>query len=277
MKKIDDFNRKCTLFGTIVGDSIYNLNEIGDLACDANNMLKSPPIITKIDVVENPFKDMFIREINWNKGGEEIEEKKTLPVPKKKKKMKKKIKLGDSDSEDEEVVSFKIKSSHDVLNDKKLSKQTIQTKEVKDKKKHVNSDYIVDETDEVAVEKKKEPVKEINDDQEDVNTELIEIDRKYEELRHKYKKLEEKKYAGNTNDIGDGLLGKRNLEYIANSKAKKDPSAILNKLQAFKKRLKTKTDKKQRWMKNTLNFAIDSTNAFKTDEHKRRVNEEQID
>ncbi len=49
---------KHTIFGKIVGDSIYNLIKANEFAVDADERPLYPPVLERAEVIENPFADL---------------------------------------------------------------------------------------------------------------------------------------------------------------------------------------------------------------------------
>lgn len=60
MERADQLNTKSTIFGTIVGDTLYNLLKCNDLELSATDPERPvyPPTIKSIDVIDNPFDDI---------------------------------------------------------------------------------------------------------------------------------------------------------------------------------------------------------------------------
>lgn len=54
-------NKKHTIFGKVVGDSIYNLMSLQSIDTDDNDRPNDPPYIRKTRVVLNPFDDIIPR------------------------------------------------------------------------------------------------------------------------------------------------------------------------------------------------------------------------
>ena len=130
-------DRKHTIFGKVVGDTLYNLMAIGEEDTDASERPINPPRINRVEIVLNPFDDIFPRDLP-KKGGE----KKAPSVPKAKKPVKYLLDLSAcsnmnllsfadaEDFESEEAKKKKIISSHDALNDPSLSKEYAVSPEV---------------------------------------------------------------------------------------------------------------------------------------------------
>lgn len=54
----EHINKKHTIFGKIVGDTIYNLMAMQSLDTDGHDRPNDPPCIRKIKVITNPFDDI---------------------------------------------------------------------------------------------------------------------------------------------------------------------------------------------------------------------------
>lgn len=119
-----DLTKKHTIFGKVTGDTIYNMIRFNDIDVDEDNRPHNPPKIKGAQILFDPFDDIEPRvtkqEENKVKKGEK---------PKSKSKATKNYKLlsfGEEAEEDEEETNVVtkdlcIKSSHDVLEDPKLS------------------------------------------------------------------------------------------------------------------------------------------------------------
>lgn len=131
---------KHTMFGRVVGQSIYNLVElasVGEMMKDPPNRPRYPPKLIEVKVVENPFDDLrprMTREERREIGRREREERKRRKEEEEKKekgraKKKKNTALLSFGAAEEDEVGEVLKgpkSSHDLLkDDKRLSKQTI--------------------------------------------------------------------------------------------------------------------------------------------------------
>lgn len=121
-----------TLFGKVAGDTIYNMLRLEEGEVYENERPHFPAKILKTEVLHNPFSDIIPRALKSKKSeGKEM---------KKKEKGVKNyglLSFGDEAEEEEQetneyvqksAFSGKSKSSHDVLDDPKLSKQAIDVK-----------------------------------------------------------------------------------------------------------------------------------------------------
>lgn len=137
-----ELQNKHTLFGKVTGDTIYNMIKLEDGVIDADERPKYPHKIIKTVVLNNPFEDIEPRVL----AGKEKKDKK------KREKGVKNFGLlsfgdeaeGDEQETDEFVkkTSGKSKSTHDVLDDPKLSKESavITSKLVRDETPPIEDD-----------------------------------------------------------------------------------------------------------------------------------------
>lgn len=146
-----ELNGKHTIFGKVAGDTIYNMIKMEDCEVNSDDRPLFPPKIKKTEVLYNPFDDIVPRQIK--------EEVQTKPDERKKKKVKgtknfSLLSFGEEAEEDESTVAsvsktLKMKSSHDLLNDPKLSKQpaveNISSVKKKENSKTKGSDDVSDE------------------------------------------------------------------------------------------------------------------------------------
>jgi peptidyl-prolyl cis-trans isomerase SDCCAG10 len=54
----EHLNKKHTIFGRVVGDTIYNLMALQSIDTDEQDFPVSPPVIRRTKIVLNPFDDM---------------------------------------------------------------------------------------------------------------------------------------------------------------------------------------------------------------------------
>ncbi|KAJ3158973.1 Peptidyl-prolyl isomerase cwc27 [Geranomyces michiganensis] len=131
LDRADELNRKNTLFGRIVGDTLFNLLKFNDLECDTDERPLFPPKVIRAEVLNNPFNDIVPRITPEERAALAVAEKqrKEAEEAAKKPKGKKNLKLL-SFAEDaveepsDSTLKFKSKSSHDLLaDDPRLSKE----------------------------------------------------------------------------------------------------------------------------------------------------------
>ncbi|KAI8823952.1 peptidyl-prolyl isomerase cwc27 [Fimicolochytrium jonesii] len=123
LDRADELNRKNTLFGKIVGDTIYNLIKFADLETDGDDRPLFPPKVIRAEVLNNPFEDIELRTTPEEKiaaAAAEMERRKREEAARKPK-GKKNLKLlsfGEEEGEGEVGVTTapktKLKSSHDL-------------------------------------------------------------------------------------------------------------------------------------------------------------------
>mmetsp|Transcript_27700 Transcript_27700/g.71898 ORF Transcript_27700/g.71898 Transcript_27700/m.71898 type:complete len:535 (+) Transcript_27700:245-1849(+) len=119
----DFLTRKNTIFGRVVGDTIYNVVRMGELEVDENDRPVDPPVITDVEVLWNPFEDIVPRTTIE----ERMAKAQTAKKPKKRKGKKdlNLLSFGDDAAEDEAELTglagqARIKSAHDAIEDARL-------------------------------------------------------------------------------------------------------------------------------------------------------------
>ncbi|KAJ3295683.1 Peptidyl-prolyl isomerase cwc27 [Borealophlyctis nickersoniae] len=130
LDRTDELNRKNTIFGKIVGDTIFNLLKISEMEVDEDERPLYPTKIQKVVIMSNPFEDIEPRTTPEERAARAALEKARAEQEQQAKKPKGRKNLSllsfGEDAEDGEtaapVVRTTIKSSHDVLDDPRLSK-----------------------------------------------------------------------------------------------------------------------------------------------------------
>ncbi|KAJ2915595.1 hypothetical protein MD484_g4838, partial [Candolleomyces efflorescens] len=61
LDRADELHGKHTLFGRVMGDTIYNVMKIGEMEIDKDNRPVYPPKIKSIRIIDNPFDDIIPR------------------------------------------------------------------------------------------------------------------------------------------------------------------------------------------------------------------------
>ncbi|KAK9429036.1 cyclophilin-like domain-containing protein [Lipomyces doorenjongii] len=121
-----ELQRKNTMFGRVMGDTIYNILKIGEADLDMDDRPLYPTKVTHTEILVNYFPDMKQRKAPHEE---------TAAVGKKKTKkgtaVKPKVKMSFGIEEGEEgddrgiamaaKTKFKMKSAHEILNDSRLS------------------------------------------------------------------------------------------------------------------------------------------------------------
>lgn len=132
LNRTPSLDGKHTLFGKVVGQTIYNLVRISEVEVDKNDRPVDPPRIVRAELVWDPFGDLEPRykppPMITSRGEQEH---RRAPVH------NKRILSFEADEEDQEEAVTKVKSAHDVLDDPKLLKTTAYPQEVVSGKKRV--------------------------------------------------------------------------------------------------------------------------------------------
>lgn len=120
---------KHTIFGRVVGNTIYNLMRIGDLEVDNKDRPLEPPRIIRAELTWDPFGDLEPRyKPEPRPTALPKEQPRRAPVHN-----KRVLSFAPSDAEDEEDAGTETrasgKSAHDLLNDPKLSREAAYKKE----------------------------------------------------------------------------------------------------------------------------------------------------
>ncbi|KAK9073869.1 hypothetical protein SSX86_006463 [Deinandra increscens subsp. villosa] len=127
LDRCDWLDRKHTIFGKVTGDSLYNLLNMGDIETDKDDRpVDSPPKILSIEMLWNPFDDVFPRASSAKSLPSSTMETGNKDTKKKATKKLNLLSFGEEAQEEEKelaAVKIKIKSSHDVLNDPRLLKE----------------------------------------------------------------------------------------------------------------------------------------------------------
>lgn len=137
MGRIPTLDGKHTLFGKVVGNTIYNLVRLNDVDVDKHDVPVDPPKIVRAELVEDPFGDLEPRyqQIKAPVSKPAQEGHRRAPVRKKNVLSFAGDADADLDSDDDEEAApsgptSKGKSAHDLLNDPKLSKEGAYAQEV---------------------------------------------------------------------------------------------------------------------------------------------------
>ncbi|KYQ90217.1 hypothetical protein DLAC_08818 [Tieghemostelium lacteum] len=80
--KADDLNKKHTLFGRIIGDTLFNLLQINEMDVDDSDRPLFPPKILACKVIANPFDDLKPRDLKPQQQTTQKQQKKKKPTTK---------------------------------------------------------------------------------------------------------------------------------------------------------------------------------------------------
>ncbi|WRT64533.1 peptidyl-prolyl isomerase CWC27 [Kwoniella shivajii] len=115
LDKADELTNKHTLFGKIVGNTIYNVMSIGNQDIDAEERPLVPPKIRGVRIIENPFDDIVPRITASERKAQQqarVEAKKEMEQREKRAKAKKNtglLSFGDSEEIPETAITVKKK------------------------------------------------------------------------------------------------------------------------------------------------------------------------
>ncbi|KAG4097927.1 peptidyl-prolyl isomerase cwc27 [Neocallimastix lanati (nom. inval.)] len=237
-----ELNHKNTLFGKIVGSTLFNMLKMEELEIDSETERPLyPPKILSISIIHNPFDDILPRITSEEKKAAELAEKLKNEIKKPKKKEKKRLNLLSFGAEEEEQekdleasnINTKIKSSHDLLTEDvhlsnkvsvDLEMNNDKVKKEKDNKKKekdvlTNNSNEVDENKEAKKkfksidEIKSEKMRNIQDEIDKIKKEFIEKDKK------KSSKEKDKDDKKKKKKRGLELLQMEREKYMNSSKA----------------------------------------------------------
>lgn len=148
-----------TLFGKVTGDTIFNMLKLEEGMVDHNERPLYPHKILKTVILHNPFDDIEPRKLKKSSEAESSKKKSKKGV-----KNYKLLSFGEEAEEDEiEATEFvqksgnKSKSTHDVLDDPKLSKEEVKI----ERRSHTpEPDLVTKEKEEAEMKKRQEMVRE---------------------------------------------------------------------------------------------------------------------
>ncbi|CAK9028430.1 unnamed protein product [Durusdinium trenchii] len=156
MGRLPSLDGKHTLFGKVVGQTIYNLVRLNEVEVDKHDVPADPPRIIRAELVWDPFGDLEPRyKVSVPKQVKEKDEHRRAPVHKKNVLS---FAGAGSDEEEDDEGGLKVKSAHDVLNDPRLSKDVAYPEEVAEKKKLREGKRPAEETKERGDAKRPTPV-----------------------------------------------------------------------------------------------------------------------
>ena len=75
LDKTLELTKQNTIFGKVVGDTIYNLVAMGELETDEQERPLNPPVIQSVEILSNPFDDIVPRENMSRLANQELERK----------------------------------------------------------------------------------------------------------------------------------------------------------------------------------------------------------
>ncbi|KAJ1559096.1 hypothetical protein HK405_012027, partial [Cladochytrium tenue] len=142
LDKCEELNGKNTIFGKVVGNTVFNLLKLGESETDDNERPLYPPKLISVEVLSNPFDDIEPRVTPEERAAARLaaEQKaagKDKPQSKIKAPTKRKLNLLSFDDEEFTARSKPkqkvLKSSHDLLDTDLLRKETAVSKDELDR------------------------------------------------------------------------------------------------------------------------------------------------
>ncbi|XP_075215510.1 spliceosome-associated protein CWC27 homolog [Lycorma delicatula] len=238
---------KHTIFGKVSGDTVYNMLKLEDALVDQDDRPQYPQKILKTEVLNNPFHDIIPRVLpKSEKTKTETEKRKSKTKGVKNYKL---LSFGEEAEEDEEeaaeaskAFAGRSKSTHDVLDDPKLS--SLPAIESQDSKLDGISDD--DSSSSVDLEKTREQV-------ERVKNKLTKLDA---EVDKKKLKLEE-------NDNDDEPFEEYDFHKERREERKKKAEEIRKEIRDLKKNYKIDKDKREKEAKIEENRVAREDNTIK--------------
>uniref|UniRef100_A0A1I8C1K3 Spliceosome-associated protein CWC27 homolog n=1 Tax=Meloidogyne hapla TaxID=6305 RepID=A0A1I8C1K3_MELHA len=203
-----DLNGKHTLFGKVVGNTVFNLMKMNEYEVDANERPSRIHKITGVKILENPFSDIKMRsksekEERLGKRKLKDEEKIKQIQPKRNTAL---LSFGDEiDEYDEESSRFQLKgkSAHDVLDDISLSREAaVGPEEISYKRENSRKVAVRDEEDSLEGQAREERIDRIKNKFKS-NKKVVQFDESYkiEEEDDVEKIVEDYREAGKRNEI----------------------------------------------------------------------------
>ncbi|KAJ3366736.1 Peptidyl-prolyl isomerase cwc27 [Allomyces javanicus] len=151
LDRADELQNKHTIFGKVVGNTLFNVLDMADQRVDEQERPRIPPVILRTEVVDNPFDDVVPRHLDAvaqrirAQSAASSATTTTTKAPKAAKVTKRSLALlsfGDDEGPGSSpVVSKRIKSSHDVLQDESLSSRPAVEDEALAKPKSTTRDH----------------------------------------------------------------------------------------------------------------------------------------
>jgi len=137
LDRTEELQDKHTIFGSVIGDTIYNVMKLGEVEIGKNERPVHPPVIKNVEVIDNPFPDIVPR-ITSAQRKEQAKARKEAKKEKQKEKMLAKHKALAKNkgllsfAEEEKLTETseadktrKLKSAHDVDASSQLSNAVI--------------------------------------------------------------------------------------------------------------------------------------------------------
>ncbi|KAJ3219377.1 Peptidyl-prolyl isomerase cwc27 [Dinochytrium kinnereticum] len=240
----EELNKKNTIFGKVVGDTVFNVLAMGELETDNYDRPLSPPKIISVEILANPFDDIVPRttpEERAEKAAREIEERERESKAKVKKGKKNLSLLSFGDEPEDETPSFRIKSSHDVLRDERLSKAAITIDESKPRKKAEAKQE--KDTAEYKAEEERKAKRKAEELENPSAAKKATVESQIEKLQQEIRKMDASKRAAaaERDKPSASLVDQFRQQYVGKAiigrRAKKTEDTLIEELSAFKTKI----------------------------------------
>ncbi|KAG8784072.1 Peptidyl-prolyl isomerase cwc27 [Serendipita sp. 405] len=256
LDRADELHGKHTLFGRVIGDTIYNVIKIGELELDENERPVYAPKIRQIKIVDNPFHDIVPRITAAEKRAQQLareqmqREREEASKRKKGKKDSKLLSFGDDGEGDNDALQFKKKPIFRTdLVVSEPSKQTPDVPLVRTSKPKAKDPEIV-RPDMDAVQEKEEIPKPKKSKSSEVKTESDKRKEEFDRVEEEIRKLTRRRDSDSEDDKpakktkkGPSIIEQQNAKYQRGTAAarraakKKDDSSSLSALERFRSKL----------------------------------------
>ena len=245
LNRLDALNFKHTIFGQIVGNTIYNVLKIAELEVDDNDRPVYPPKIIRTEVIVNPFPDIVPR-------------KKTVSDSNIKKRKKK---------ENKNVLSFSDEieeNSEEIKPRKKDKKEHTDSQQHKDEKnKVIEPVEIPKDSNPPKIETKEIPIdknsRETNRKEETDPTTSTENENTFDDVASRFSSLRKQKEEqiktdseNKTKQDAKQYLSNQLQKYKKKSSKEDREAKALEKFESFSKLLKSTSS--ESWKKHELNY-----------------------
>nr|CAG4719695.1 unnamed protein product [Naegleria fowleri] len=241
VNKLEALNFKHTIFGQVVGNTIYNVLKIAEMEVDQNDRPVYPPKIIRAEVIINPFDDIVPRKKS---------EAATSASHKRKKKQNTNI-LSFSDEIDDEVETSSKKQKKEL---KKLEKELSEVDALEDhlpsQVRNTESSSIRENSERFIQESspKIRTVIEKSQQQDDSS-----VENKFSSLRKEREAKEIETLQNRTKQEAKSYLNEQMQKYKKTKKDKEERERdALQRFEKFSKGLKTSNEKG--WQSHSLNF-----------------------
>ena len=241
LDKTESLNYKHTIFGKIVGDTMFNILKMSEYEVDDQDKPLYPPKILKTEVIWNPFDDIVPRI-------------KKIAVKKRKKGVKNLSLLSFEDEEVQETdIEKKSKSIYDLVKDKKIiSKNAVELKEINVEVEDVKKKNLKTKISTILKEEEEKEETKIEEKAKEIKT--------LSSIEEKFQKKEENETKKSS--FGKNYLQNQREKYKKNRFKIKNDKEALEKVEKFSKNISINKE-----FSTTLKFKKPEIEEDDVDEH----------